>query len=107
MRCLGRRSLTAGEASGPSANRCRQTACGTHEAMLEVLSQLQRHPPMCSAPGAAVERSRVLQGIVLHHHPSSPLMLPLLERCVQGSRRSPSPPGSGLKEVTFPTRFYA
>ena len=54
----------------------------SQETAREVLSRLRRSPPVCSAPGAPVERSRLLQGIVIFHHPSSPLMLLSLERCV-------------------------
>ena len=49
------------------------------EAAWEVLSRLRRRLPLCWSPGGSVERSRLIQGVVLHQLPCSPLMLPALE----------------------------
>jgi hypothetical protein len=48
----------------------------------DVLHSLRANPPLCWTVGLPVNQSRLLHGLVLHGHLSSPLMADMLEKWV-------------------------
>ena len=78
MRSPGWHSDTGRYNDGGSDGSCGAASERCSEAW-DVLSRLRRRPPLCWSPGSSVERSRLIQGVVLHQLPCSQLMLPALE----------------------------